>query len=509
MEAKRSMSPLHPSCPSLSLGQLLAGAEFTGAADIRVRSCSADSRTCQQGDVFVALAGTRADGHDHVGEAIARGARAVVAELPLSIDVPLCLVPDAREALGQICQGLAGWPSRSLKVIGVTGTNGKTTTAHLIASVLDAAGWRAGLLGTLGYHDSVDSAEADLTTPASGALADWLAKMVANGCSHAVMEVSSHALAQRRTSGIEFAHVCLTNLRRDHLDYHGTLANYHHAKTTLFNDLSPNGVAVINADDPASQAAAPLLPGGVLTIGIAETADLTATLVERFKSEQTFLLTAGSVTVPVRTAMIGDHHIYNCLMAAAVCLAEGIDLTVIVRGLEALRRVPGRLERIECGQPFGVFVDFAHTPDALAASLSTLREVTSGRVVCVFGAGGNRDSQKRSLMGRAVEAHADVAIVTTDNPRFEDPSSIGAEILSGFERAGDARWVCDRSEAIEYALSLAGPDDSVLVAGRGHETHQIVGHERLPFDDREVVRRYLYNLAPASPYGALQPVANS
>lgn len=503
------MSPAHLTCSHVSLAELLAGAEFIGADDIDVRACSADSRTCSPGDVFVALAGARADGHDHVLEAIARGASAVVAERELSIEVPQCVVPDAHEALGQICQALSGWPGRSLKVIGITGTNGKTTTAHLIASVLETAGYRTGLLGTLGYHDSVDSAEAELTTPSAPALAGWLARMVGNGCSHAVMEVSSHAIAQRRTAGIEFAHICLTNLRRDHLDYHGTSANYHHAKMALFNDLCPAGVAVINADDPASQAAAPLLPGGVLSIGIGEGADVTATLVERFKSEQTFLLTAGSLTVPVRTAMIGDHHIYNCLMATAVCLLEGIELTTIIRGLEAVCRVSGRLERIECGQPFGVFVDFAHTPDALAASLSVLREVTPGRVLCVFGAGGNRDSQKRPLMGREVEKHADIAIVTTDNPRFEDPQAIGAEILKGFERPGDARWVCDRSEAIEYALSLARPDDTVLVAGRGHETHQTVGHERLPLDDREVARRYLYNLAPASRFGALQSVANS
>jgi UDP-N-acetylmuramoyl-L-alanyl-D-glutamate--2,6-diaminopimelate ligase len=301
----------------------------------------------------------------------------------------------------------------------------------------------------------------------------------------------------------------LTNLRRDHLDYHGTLANYHHAKTELFNYLPSGGVAVINVDDPASVENVPLIPGGVLSIGMHRPADVTARVVERCKSEQTFLLTAGHLTAPVRTAMIGDHHVYNCLMAAAIGLCEGIDLPTIVRGLEAVGHVPGRLERIECGQPFGVYVDFAHTPDALAVSLETLREVTAGRILCVFGAGGNRDARKRPLMGRAVEALADLAIITTDNPRFEDPQTIASEILSGFQRPDLARWMPERAEAIRYALSLAGPDDCVLVAGKGHEGHQIVGHERIPLDDRDLVRRYLYNLEPESPYGALMSVANS
>ncbi len=493
----------------VSLAGLLAGAEFKRAADIHLSSCSADSRTCRPGDVFVAMEGGSSDGHQFVAEAIARGARAVVTERELAVEVPLCLVSDAREAYGHICQALAAQPSHSLKVIGITGTNGKTTTAHLLANILETAGARTGLLGTLGYHDSLEFENAELTTPTAPALADWLGRMVGHGCSHAVMEVSSHALSQRRVSGVSFAGACLTNLRRDHLDYHHDLAEYHHAKLSLFNDLSPSGTAVINADDPASVAAAPMLPGRVLTIGIHQTADVTATVIERFKSEQTFVISAGKVAATVRTTMIGDHHIYNCLSAAALGLAEGIDLPTIARGLEGVSRVAGRMERIECGQPFGVFVDFAHTPDALAATLTALREVTVGRVLCVFGAGGNRDTEKRPLMGHTVETLADLAIVTNDNSRQEDPHIIAADIFSGFARPGEARWMPERERAIQYALSLAGPDDTVLVAGRGHETHQIIGDARLPLDDREVARRYLYNLEPSSQYGALASVANS
>ncbi len=503
------MSQLPMSTGAVSLRELLSGAEFVGADDILTRSCSSDSRACRPGDLFVALGGTRCDGHDFVQEAIFSGAQGVVAERTLDIAVPTCVVADARDAYGRICQALAGNPEKSMKLIGVTGTNGKTTTAHLIASILRAAGHQTGLLGTLEYSDSVDSAPAELTTPAAPTLAHWLGRMATRKCSHAVIEISSHAIAQRRIAGLEFAHVALTNLHRDHLDFHGTLAHYHRAKTQLFNYLSPGGLAVINADDPLSVENAPLLPNGLFTIGMHASADLTASLVERLKSEQTFLLSAGNVTVPVRTAMIGDHHVYNCLMAAAVGLAEGIDLPTIVRGLEGVQYLSGRLERIECGQPFGAYVDFAHTPDALAASLETLREVTVGRLICVFGAGGNRDAAKRPLMGRTVESRADIVIVTTDNPRLEDPRAIAADIFSGFDRFGEARWILDRTDAIQYALSLAEPDDCVLVAGRGHEPFQQIGHDRIALDDRDLVRRYLYNLEPGSAYGSLMTVGNS
>lgn len=503
------MSQAFSSAPPLSLRELLDGAEITGAADIGLRSCSCDSRACQSGDLYVAITGTCVDGHDYADEAVARGAAAIVSERPLATSVPVCLVSDTREALGQICQALAGRPSRRLRVIGVTGTNGKTTTAHLIASVLEAAGHRTGLLGTLAYSDGLEAAPADLTTPTAPVLAHWLARMADAGCSHAVVEISSHAIAQRRIAGMELAAACLTNLGRDHLDYHGTLLNYHRIKSRIFEYLGPAGVAVINADDAASLEYAPLIPGGVLSVAMHKPANVTAALVERCKSEQTFLLTAGEMTAAVRTRMIGDHHISNCLVAAAVGLAEGIDLPTIARGLENTTHVAGRLERLECGQPFGVYVDYAHTGDALAVALDAVREVTAGRLICVFGAGGNRDTRKRPLMGRAVEKRADVAIVTTDNPRYEDPQTIAAEVIAGFERPGEARDVPDRAEAIHYALSLATADDCVVIAGRGHESYQIIGGERRRLDDRDVARRYLYNLEPSSRYGALVSVANS
>ena len=487
-------------CPHpVSLRRLLPNAEILGAEDICTRACSADSRRLEPGALFAALVGNAADGHDFIPEALARGAAAILTERPLpGLPIPACVVPDTHDAYGRICQALAGDPSRHLKVVGVTGTNGKTTTSCLIAGILATAGHQVGLLGTLGYFDGLDCEDAPLTTPPADRLARLLARMVQNDCTHAVMEVSSHALSQSRVAGIQMDAVCVTNVRRDHLDYHPSVGDYRLAKSRLFDHLAGEGFAVINADDPTAAGYLRLLEGPVLTIGVRSAAEITGQLFERYTSEQTFLLSAGSETVPVRTRMIGDHHVYNCLAAAAVGLAYGIDLPTVVRGLESVEHVPGRLERIECGQPFSVFVDFAHTPDALEGSLRTLRDVTEGRLICVFGAGGDRDQKKRPLMGRAVGQHADRAIVTSDNPRTEDPQQIIRDVLAGFRRTSQVEVIADRAEAIGAALAEAGPGDCVLIAGKGHESYQIIGRRRLPFDDREVARQWLYEFQPTA-----------
>jgi UDP-N-acetylmuramoyl-L-alanyl-D-glutamate--2,6-diaminopimelate ligase len=276
------------------------------------------------------------------------------------------------------------------------------------------------------------------------------------------------------------------------LDYHASLSDYRRAKAKLFDQLSDEGFAVLNADDAGSADFLRRLEGPALTVGIQNAAEITAIPVEQFASEQTFLLCAGSETVPVRTQMIGTHHIYNCLTAAAVGLAYGIELTTIARGLESVGHVPGRLERIECGQPFSVFVDFAHTPDALTGVLKTLRGVTSSRLICVFGAGGERDREKRPLMGRAVEQAANIAILTNDNPRHENPGAIFRDVLQGCCQPNLMKVVPDRQAAIERALSMAEPGDCVLIAGKGHEKYQMVGNERVPLDDCDVARRWLY-----------------
>ena len=488
-------------CPDrgqpISLREVLPEAGFPGPDDIRVTSCSCDSRSVESGDLFVALPGRVLDGHDFAHEAAWRGCRAVLAERPVpELDVPLCQVADVRAAYGRVCQALAGDPSRKLKVIGVTGTNGKTTTSCLIASILSTAGHHVGLVGTLGGFDGVDFADTSLTTPPPAELSTWLGRMVANDCTHAVLEVSSHALDQSRLAGIVLDAACVTNVRRDHLDYHPTIRDYRLAKSRLLGYLGGDGFAVINADDPTSVGFLHNVNLPVLTVAINSAAEITATPVETFLSEQTFLITAGSETVPVHTRMIGVHHIYNCLVATAVGLTYGVDLATIVRGLEDVGHLPGRLERIECGQPFGVFVDYAHTPDALSGSLQALGEVVSGRIICVFGAGGDRDRPKRPLMGQAVADEADIAVITTDNPRSEDPQAIARDILEGFRSTGNVEVIEERSEAIAWALSEARPGDCVLIAGKGHEKVQIVGDERIPFDDRTFAREWLYHIQP-------------
>jgi UDP-N-acetylmuramoyl-L-alanyl-D-glutamate--2,6-diaminopimelate ligase len=487
-------------CPDLghvvSLRGLLPEAEIVGADDVWISGCTCDSRRVRPGELFAALAGSHRDGHEYVADAVERGCAAVLAERPIpELGMPSCVVPNAREAFARLCHRLAGNPSRRLKLIGVTGTNGKTTTSCLIAGVLSAAGHRTGVLGTLGYLDGRVVDESTHTTPPPEQLATLFARMAGNNCTHAVMEVSSHALDQSRVAGLEFDAACVTNITQDHLDYHATLAEYRRAKAKIFDHLGVEGFAVLNADDAGSSEFLQRHAGPALTIGIDAAAEITAVPVEQLASEQTFLLTAGSETVPVRTQMIGRHHIYNCMMAAAVGLTYGIELTTIVRGLESVGHVPGRLERIECGQPFSVFVDFAHTPAALNGVLETLRQVTAGRLICVFGAGGERDAQKRPLMGRAVEHAANVAILTTDNPRREDPRAIFRDVLAGLVNRHAVQVVPDRTVAIRQALSMAEPGDCVLIAGKGHETCQIVGTERFPHDDREVAKEWLYEVS--------------
>ncbi len=484
-------------CPELgrvvNLRRLLPEAEITGADDVWISGCSSDSRQIHEGELFAALAGSRCHGQDFAADAVARGCAAVLAQRPIAeLPVPMCVVPNPREAFARLCQTLAGCPSRQLKMIGITGTNGKTTTSCLIAGVLSAAEYRVGVLGTLGYLDGRIVEESTHTTPPPERLAPLLARMVRNGCTHAVMEVSSHALDQSRVAGLEFDAACVTNVTHDHLDYHANLSEYRQAKAKIFDYLNIEGFAVFNADDPGSAELVRRHAGPALTVGIDSPAEIMAVPVEQFISEQTFLLSAGSETVPVRTQMIGRHHIYNCLAAAAVGLAYGIELTTVARGLESVGHVPGRLERIECGQPFGVFVDFAHTPDALSGVLKTLRQVTAGRLICVFGAGGQRDRQKRPLMGRAVEKAASIAILSSDNPRHEDPLAIIREVLAGFVNPGTVQVISDRTSAICMALRMAEPGDCVVIAGKGHETCQIIGDQRLPHDDREVARECLY-----------------
>jgi len=476
----------------ISLRKLLPEAEFVGCGDIVAGQCASDSRRVGPGDVFAALPGMHHDGRDFIAEAIARGCSAILSPTPLpEAGVPVCVVPHVRAAFGHLCQALAGNPTRHLRVIGVTGTNGKTTTTCLIARMLATSGYKVGLLGTLGYFDGAHCDDATLTTPPADQLAHYFARMVENGCTHAVMEVSSHALDQSRLAGVDLDALCVTNVRRDHLDYHRTMEDYCVAKSKALDYLAPEGFAVINADDPTSAGYLHLIDGPVLTVAMRAAAEITGTLVDQCLSEQTFLLTAGSDTTPVRTRMIGRHHVYNCLEAAAVGLAQGLDLPAVVRGLESVEYIPGRLQRIECGQPFGVFVDYAHTPDALEGCLATLRDATPGRLICVFGGDEALRGEDLRLLGRTLEAGANLVVITSSGDNHEDDESHADEIVAGLQQPQAARRIADRGAAIAWALGHARQGDCVLIAGKRHDAR--TGSDEAPeFDDRQVARDWLY-----------------
>jgi UDP-N-acetylmuramoyl-L-alanyl-D-glutamate--2,6-diaminopimelate ligase len=414
--------------------------------------------------LFVAICGDDFDGHDFVYEAIQRGAVAVVAERMLPIQVPLCLVSDTREAYGRICQALVDHPTREMTTIGVTGTHGKTTVAKLLASVLRAAGGRVGTINSLESCDGIVSHDGQRPS-GSPELAHWMAEMQAAGCTHAVIEVDSRDLAQRRSAGLEFDAAVLTNLRPEGAHQHNTPKNYRRATDRIFAQLKEGGFAVVNADDRGSQRVLARLECPALTAALHADAEIGATIVERSASEQTVLLTAGDEMIPLRTHIIGDHHVSNCLLVAAAALALGVDLPTIVRGLEAVETLPLRMERIECGQPFGVFLDAANSPDRLAMCLKTLRQVTTGRVICVANADGTSRLEERPLIGRVLEKHAGIGLITTTGHGSGPALQSIHDVIDGYDRPARAHAMPDREQAIAWALSQAEPGDCVLIAG--------------------------------------------
>jgi UDP-N-acetylmuramoyl-L-alanyl-D-glutamate--2,6-diaminopimelate ligase len=499
------MSHGGPHAP-LSLRSLLPQATWVGANDIDIRGVSNDSQMVRPGDVFVAIRGPKCDGHAFAADAARRGASGVVAERPMpEIKIPQCIVAHSREALGLIAQAIEGNPASQLKVVGVTGTNGKSTTAMLIRSIIEAAGGNAGLVGTIEYFDGHSSIPANLTTPDAVVTAKLMRRMVDAGCTHAVMEVSSHALDQRRVAGIRFDTAVFTNLSQDHLDYHGDLGAYREAKATLFRELTGDACAVLNADDPASAAYAADCRAQLMRYAVDGGGDFTVRGLESSLEGSCFLIDGPDGGCEVTTPLVGLHNVYNCLAAAAVGRRLGLDWPVIGAGIERLCQVPGRLEAVHGEQPYHVWVDYAHTPQALAAVLQSLRTITPGRVLCLFGAGGDRDRTKRPLMAAAVEAGAEMIVVTSDNPRTEDPQRIIGEIVAGFRRVHALAIEPDRRAAIEFILGVAEPGDCVLLAGKGHEAYQIIGDRKLPFDDRVVAAEFLrrnFGAAETSRVGA-------
>jgi len=506
----------------VKVSELFAGetAEIIGP-DVDVIALAYDSRQVAAGTLFAALCGVHADGHDHVAAAVAAGATAVLCERPVADPgaATVIEVSNSRLALARAARRLHADPAGRMRTIGITGTNGKTTTVHLVEAILAAAGEQPGIIGTLGTRFAGREHDVGLTTPESIDLVALLADMAAAGTTTVAMEVSSHALAQERAAGVDFDVAVFTNLTQDHLDYHGSLDDYFAAKSRLFLErLKPGARTVLNVDDPwVSSLASKLSQGRIVGFSLTGcTAPWCRVSPRRVRLDRDGIhmgVRLPDDRLELHSPLLGRFNVANILAAVAVAEALDIDREAIVRGVANLRAVPGRLERVGGeGAPL-VLVDYAHTPDALAKVLPAVREVTAGRVICVFGCGGDRDQDKRPKMGEVVGRLADWSVLTTDNPRHEDPMTILNEVEPGLVRAGVERSAecragsfhveVDRARAIELAVAAATPEDAVLIAGKGHEPYQVVGADKRPFDDRAHARTALlaagFHVAPEEP----------
>ena len=459
-----------------------------------------DSRRATRGCLFAARPGGTTDGRDYIHEAVAHGAVALLVETggpPIETPhgVAVLAARDVAAVLGVLAERFHGEPSRELDLVGVTGTNGKTTVAHLIHQVLGAAGRRCGLIGTVHIEDGGGMRPAQMTTPPALETSRLLAAMAASGCSAAVLEVSSHALRQGRTAGLHFDVGVFTNLSGDHLDYHPTLDDYADAKSALFEALPPWGVAVVNADDDAAPRMTRRCRANVRSCSMGtRTADCRAEIHGEAIDGVEARFEGPWGVFDARLPLAGRHNVVNALQAAAVCWALGVPRAGLQRALSTCTAPPGRLEPVtSSGDEFSVFVDYAHTDDALANVLRSLRPLVPGHLRVVFGCGGDRDRSKRPRMGRVAAELADELIITSDNPRSEDPRAIMDDIASGVPeaRGSDTTLLADRRQAIEFAVERARPGDVVLIAGKGHEPYQIIGTRKRPFDDRQVAAEAL------------------
>ncbi len=471
-----------------------------GDHNIHLTGLHYDSRQVRPGFLFVAIKGYQTDGHLFVNDALERGAVAVITEqeLPLPPHIAWVRVQNSRRALAQLAARYYNHPSHHLRLLGITGTNGKTTTAYLIKSVLEAAGMRTGLLGTLGNYMGKRLIKAGLTTPESLDLQFILHDMLNHGAQAAVMEVSSHALALHRVEGAEFAAAVFTNLSQDHLDFHRDMEHYFNSKVQLFTNLKQreqrkSPYAVINGDDPYGQRMAQLISVPVITYGCNSNCQVKVRDINLAPKGTSCEVIWPGGAKKLKLRLTGMFNIYNFLAAFAAALQEGIDPELIADTLTQVEGVPGRFEQVHQGQPYAVVIDYAHTPDGLENILQAVRQITTGRLLVVFGCGGDRDKSKRPLMGRAVARLSDYSIITSDNPRSEDPQTIIEDIIPGFKDVPGAAYehLVDRRQAIAAALNMARPGDAIVIAGKGHETYQIIKDKTLPFDDRQVVREEL------------------
>lgn len=469
-------------------------AEKTITSDPQIHGLECDSRKVEPGYLFIAVRGSQKNGGTFIPEAVRRGAVAVVAEEKPEADigVPFIRVPDSRLAIARLAGAFHGFPARALKTVAITGTNGKTTCSYLIEHFLEAAGQKTGVIGTVNIRFSGTEVLAEETTPGPLRLQTVLARMREAACRFAVMEVSSHAMDQNRVAGIDFNAALFTNLTQDHLDYHGTLEAYFNCKARLFRSLASGATALLNADDARVVSLAGELSARVRTFGLSAKADYRATEIRWTGRATHFRLVYPDGALEVETPLIGGHNVSNVLGSLSVVDALGLDLRQAAVAAASFGGVPGRLEAVEAGQDFLVFVDFAHTPDGLENVLSSLKPYNKGKLTVVFGCGGDRDATKRPKMGAIAARLADRVIVTSDNPRSEDPRAIGAAIKTGFPSHFTHYQVqLDRRKAIRQALLEARTGDIVLLAGKGHERTQIIGAEVLPFSDREEAERVL------------------
>jgi len=479
------------------LAGAVTGARLIGDGEIPVTAITCDSRRVTPGALFVAITGLTTEGVRFVPEALARGAAAVVSEphaAPGRAGVPWLVVPDARAALAGLSRAFFGAPDEALTVCGITGTKGKTTTSILLAAALEAAGRPTGVIGTLGTLSAGHRSPGAHTTPEAPDLYATLDGFRTAGCAAAVLEVSSHALALQRVAGMRFALAVFTNLTRDHLDFHKDMESYFAVKARLFAGLPPEAAMAVNLDDPFAPRLIQPARTRVVTYGRTTRADIHPLESQLTRDGIRLRARTPAGDVEIASPLVGPPNLANLLAALAAAHALGLAPEAAARGLASVAGIPGRLERVEAGQDFTVLVDFAHTPDALDNVLRAARGLTAGRLLVVFGCGGDRDRGKRPLMGEVAARGADALWLTSDNPRTEDPIAIIRDVEAGFPPPGtgaERHVEADRERAIGAALAAAAPGDVVVIAGKGHETEQILADRRVPFDDREVARRAL------------------
>jgi len=480
--------------------------------DPEITSLHFNSREVQPGGLFVAVPGLKTDGHEYIDSAVIRGAAAVISQKPVALNIWNIEVENSRKALAVLSSQFYGNPSEKLKIIGITGTNGKTTTAFIIEKILLQAGFSVGVIGTLNFRYCGKVFDLSMTTPESLDLQRILSDMLADGVTHVVMEASSHAISLNRIDACWMDIAVFTNLTQDHLDFHGNMADYWQSKKRLFTEHLAKGpkndkaIAVINCNDPQGKRLFKELPSA-LSVGFDDHCHLWPEIIRKDQTGMEGVISTPEGMFKFETPLIGQFNIENMLCAAGACLALGLPLNIIRSGIESVEFVPGRLQSIPNGVDRFVFVDFAHTPDALENVLRTLRTLTTDRIICVFGCGGDRDREKRPLMGQIAASLATICIVTSDNPRSEEPMSIIADILAGIRDQGmqpyhpdnavnspSARGYVvepDRSRAIEMAIRISRHWDMILIAGKGHEAYQIIGKQTVPFDDRLIARKAL------------------